>query len=735
MLRFWGVCLLLICLPLEVYGKAPDLTLASASATLVWNGNGMSVRPKTQSPAVAGLPRPVWAVRLIQVDKTSAAVLREINIDDTDQSCEQRKLESGYELYYPKLVKGQETFDISCRMTLLLEGDSFRIDAELNNHSENWIVLEMTAPVLNDIQADLQEYPLLWPDCLGLKVSGIGEHSPWRRTGNELEITAVYPGLFFNMQYMTFAGKEGGLWLGCPDPERAAKRFRVSYNTDQKTLKAAVDQLCCVHPGTVWKKTIEEIHCYSGDWHKAADHYRARCSSWIKAGEQKPQWLDDLTGMFLVIMNQQNNRHTMWRYDEIGAKMTEDAFAQGFNMIGLFGWHKGGHDALFPLFEADELLGGRQALKDGIAAAHKRGQKVCLLENGQLIDYALTDYLNGESKKLVVVNRDGSRPEETWTMHDDTPPHVFGRACLLSETWFQIQLDLAKDANELGADGILYDQISIGGPMPCYSPEHGHPVPAMTHGTSGAILMQRVDREMKKINPNFIVMTEGFNDASVDSCSFYHSYGSGLYGTPALESIRQWRDGTGEIVPFRSLFLYTWPEAVLTIRNPIPLQHRRNTNMACVLGLKHEVEVRFPADVEALASGHLADRARYEQDHLSKSRLGTLVLDAFAGRDTRLDMAYTKTMAEFRQKYSDLLLAGRFCDTVGFTCSGKVLATAFEGKDRFGVIVWNPEEEPVAFSVNVPGKKLVEAASPETGLQSDPFADLPPCSVRLLIWQ
>lgn len=714
---------------------SPDLSLESSSAILVWNEQGLSVQPKISGPSVAGHPNPVWSLLLIESDGQSALTGRRVTIEDRNQVYHQKKTEQGYELFYPRLKNNDESFDISLLLKIIIDGDAFRIDAVLENHTTDWIATDVTGPVLNGIQADLKEYPILWPQGLGIKAGEAVGAWPWRKKGDDLVLSGTYPAVEFNMQYITFAGKESGLWIGSPDEERAAKKFEILYAASTKTLKASICHFSCVPPGSIWKKTLVEILPYRGDWHTAADYYRQRCSGWMNAGRQKPDWVNDATGMFLVIMNQQKNRHAMWRYDQIGAKMTDDAFAQGFNMIGLFGWHKGGHDVNYPVFEPDELLGGREALKKGIAAAQARGQKVCLYSNGQLIDDELTGVHKNKTEKLAVVNRDGSKPSEVWTIFDDIEGHSFGRACLLSEEWCKIMLDLAKDANDLGADGILYDQIAVGGPMPCYSPNHGHPVPAMTHGASGAMLMRRVQDEMKKINPEFIVLTEGFNDASLDSCSFYHSIGTGVYGTPALNEIRQWRDGEMSNGLFRPLFPYTWPEASLTIRNPIPLQHRRASNMACFLGLKNEVEVRFPADVETLSTGRLPAMSRYKQDHLSPSRVNTLKLAEFAGRNTLNDMTYTKMMNDFRLKYRDLLLAGRFRDTVGFISSGKVLAAAFEAKNRFGVLVWNPEEEPVSFSVEVPGKKLMEAGGPENGIEKEPFSPLSGNSVRLLIWK
>ena len=384
---------------------------------------------------------------------------------------------------------------------------------------------------------------------------------------------------------------------------------------------------------------------------------------------------------------------------------------------------------------ADPLLGGRDKLVQGIKEAQRRGKKVCLYANGQLIDYALKEFWQKEGEKLSFVQPNGKVTTETWTIYDDTPGHVFGRACLLGERWYEMMLELARDAQRLGADGILFDQVSVNPPQLCWSTEHGHDCPAMTHGVSGSVLMEKVEREMKKIDPDFIVLTEGFNDSAMDACAYFHSIGYGIYGTPSRNGLMDERDHEPVNGPFRALFRYTWPEIAMTIRNPIPIQHPRFTNMACLLGLKNEVEIRFPTDVNVLKSEEIPTMDQYRNDHLSKSRINTLLLGEFKGITGRVCFDYTKKVAQFRAKNASLLLKGRFVDEVGFTCQGKVWAKAFTAGKQFGVLVWNPDTEPTSFKIDVPGARFIRASSPESDEIQNPQSELAPETIRLLVWE
>ena len=71
---------------------------------------------------------------------------------------------------------------------------------------------------------------------------------------------------------------------------------------------------------------------------------------------------------------------------------------------------------------------------------------------------------------------------------------------------------MARQAHDYGADGIIYDQLATRSPMFCYSPDHGHPVPAVVVEQDRLDFITEIRNAMSAIDPEFGVMTEGVAD-------------------------------------------------------------------------------------------------------------------------------------------------------------------------------------------------------------------------------
>ena len=759
------------------FADTPNLTLSSNSAELQWTADGLSIHNTNgEGLTVLGSPKPVWALRLLESPAKEGYTGKEVIVEDLYQTLEQKRIENGWELYYPSLVVGNQKFDISFKLTITVVNSAFHIAGQVDNKTADWVVQEVVGPVVNRIEATLSETPILWPSGLGRIISVEPDRQKdvlterswatggWVKSADQYSIHSPYPCHQFTMQWFAFAGPKFGLYIGCNDPTRQAKRFDLFYNIAEKTWKATVVQMVCIAPNTKWEQTLVDIYPYQGDWHAAADFYRAQVDSWTDklplasnpAGNgpytgaclQKPNWVSDIAGMYLVILKQQNGRHKMWRYEDIGGKISDCADEQGFDFLALFGWHHGGHDHLYPDMLPDPEMGGRDALVKGIAAAHARNKRVYLYANGQLIDRDNQKFWTTEGEKLTIQFKDGSLQHEVWTKFTDSPGHYCGRACSGAPRWFEIMLGLAKQANEFGADGILFDQLAVGGPSLCFSPNHGHAVPAMGHGTQAAYLIEKIQREMNKINPDFIVLTEGFNDASVAGSSYYHGVSYGLYGIPDRGRVLAQMNRAPGDYSFRSMFKYTFPEVDVTIRNPFPLEHPRCANLACCYGLNHEIELRYPADVTCVKTRQLPDPEEYKAGMMTG--VGAVIGDtnqiAGDGYSAQNCLDYSRRMIAFQKAHRELLLSGKFVDNKNFKAVGAVVATAFVSNDgqKLGVIVWNPDVKPVSVQVQpadgfaaakfagafAPGTKSDEPVS-VTNVNSE----LNPESVRLYVWE
>ncbi|MDO4575957.1 MAG: DUF6259 domain-containing protein [Planctomycetia bacterium] len=737
-----GLFVVLLGLTAALYAESPNLELKSETARLVWNADGLSITPHQGSPAVQGCSRPVWSLCLLENPANADYTGKTIVLDDNVQKLEQqRNADGSYEIFYPEMVQGEKKFAVSVRLKLAVVNGAFDVSAEVANNTTDWVVQELTGPVLVGIQADIEKTPLLWPSGLGQKFSLPPNVTPpvndtmwgqkWREENGDYVKSAQYPSHPFTMQWVAFAGDTCGLSIASHDPTRESKRFTVRYQTAAKTYKVSIVHQPMIAPNTVWTKNLLHVLPYRGSWHVAARHYRDWVDTWNTVGQQKPDWVKELSGMLLVILKQQNGRYVMWHYDDIGGKMCDVADAMGYDFIALFGWHHGGHDHLYPEYFPAEEMGGREALRKGIAAAHARGKRVYMYANGQLIDSDNKAFWEKEGKALSMVRKDGGLYSETWQKFEDSPSHYCGLACSGNPRWFEIMLGLAKQANDLGADGILYDQLGVGASVPCFAPNHGHPVPSMGHGTQAAYLLKKLQEAMSQINPNFIILTEGLNDAGANAVSYYHGMCFGAFGPPSVPLLEAMRKNALGTVRFPELYRYTYPEVTLTIRNPSPVEHPRFTNYACLYGINHEVELRYPPDVKCVETGKLPTT----QEYVACRSCDKLHFGHF-DREASECFAYSKAVIAFQKANADLLVRGKFVDTDGFTCEGPVLAKAFCSEDgkKLGVVLWNPNPEPATFRLEVPGKRCVASSAPNLPQVAEPFAPMEPESMRLVVF-
>lgn len=748
MKRFFLSFLLVFGFTAAAMAASPNLELKSETAALVWNAQGLSIAPTQGSPSVVGSPRPVWSMALLENPANPDYSGKTLIIEDTLQQLEQKQNADGsFEVFYPEMRLGDRTFKISVRLTVCVKDGAFQVNADVTNGTTDWVISEFTGPVLIGIDADLSKTPLLWPCGLGEKFTTTPDQpqvvndpmwgQAWPKAGNDYVKSAQYPSHPFTMQWVAFAGEQSGLSIGSYDPARESKRFMVRYSPETKKFKVSIIHLPQIPAMTdgkpvVWSKNLLNVLPYSGDWHVAAQHYRAWFDTWAKVGEQKPEWVKNMSGMFLVILKQQNGRHTMWKYSDIGGAICDAADAMGYDFIALFGWHHGGHDHLYPEYFPAEELGGREELIKGIAAAHARGKRVYMYANGQLIDSDNKAFWAKEGEALSMRLKDGSVAHEVWQKFDDSPAHFCGLACSGNPRWFEIMLGLAKQANDFGADGLLFDQLGVGHSQLCFAPNHGHPVPSMGHGTQAAYLLEKLDAAMKKINPNFIILTEGLNDAGAQAVSYYHGMCFGAFGPPKAAVLNAMIENVPGNMRFPELYRYTFPEVTLTIRDPMPVEHPVFTNYACVFGLNHEIELRYPPDKKCVLTGKLPTTQEYVECH-SRDRLGFGHFD----REASECFAYSKSVIDFQKAHPDLLVRGKFVDSEGFTCEGKLIAKAYtdESGKKLGVLLWNPNKEPASFVLTVPGKKLTHAAAPGEESTADALAPVPGESIRLMVFE
>jgi hypothetical protein len=336
-------------------------------------------------------------------------------------------------------------------------------------------------------------------------------------------------------------------------------------------------------------------------------------------------------------------------------------------------------------------MGGRKELEAAIKRAQERGIRIIIYANGKIMDTS-TDFYEYNGFQTIVGDVNMRPNIQYYHKQKTSTPVIFAQACTGSDVWRRTMYELGVQAAKLGADGILYDQVGIMGISLCYSENHDHR-PGMSDARNRVQMIEEARNRAREFNPEFIVMTEGTNDAVMRRIDYHH--GCGVGSAPSA---------TG----FPALFRYTFPELIKTQRNPNPMITRTDANFAAIYGLRHEMESRYPADVEYLLKGTLPTPASYSNVNYPPN-LGKMNL-----LPQKEAAKYVHTLVEFEKDNSDYFWTGKFIDEEGIEATGdNILAKGFVNGNKIGVVVWNQHlTEAGDFSVSVPGYRLVSASEP-----------------------
>jgi hypothetical protein len=709
-------------------GDEASLCLKGPKGVLSIDAKGISLTPSIAAcPAVRATGKRMWELRL-QKDVRPPITDAPIVLSDQGQAVNREKLADGIRLRWAQLVNAKDpkrvwhiglTFDFRCR------GDVFEISGEIRNDEPGWQVYGFSGLALNGVQVDLATHPALLPQGFGTRVDrlpqGKGQMGPWRTRGSLFEVAAHYPSAGGTMQWIALAGDRGGLYLGSHDATHSHKAFSLRYDPKSQQFSLTVERRLFCAPGKRVALAPTIVRPYEGNWHAAARYYRA----WVDRAtplRQVPDWARRASGWLLCILKQQNGE-VLWNYPSL-AKLADVADQRGLDIVGLFGWAHGGHDHLYPDYHPDPQMGGEAALRQALKEVHRRGKRAIIYANGYLEERD-TEFWRTQGKHLALIQENGVSVQERWHKYRNAPYYQFDVACLATQGWYDRMLSLAIQANDLGADGILFDQLGGRGAMACYGEGHGHPVPAMVYGEDRVRLLRRIADHMRQLNPDFIVMTEGLHDSLLDSITLFHGCVRGVFA-PDIPARAQGGIASGL---YPEMFRYTYPEVMSTIRIPTPMVNRQAANYICTFGFRHEIESRYAPDVRYLREDKMPEASEYAEV-LSPPDIAMMQATPPA-EATR----YLKQVVEFQRRNADLLWLGRFTDDEGFALQGKgLVAKSYAAGDRLGVLVWNSGDQPATFTLSVPNAELVSAEEPENAKPQATSA-LAPQSVRLLVWK
>lgn len=657
----------------------------------------------------------------VEGEKTPLAV------ESVKQNCRRE----GDRLVYGPLTCGDKTFDMKVVVNVRETPSGKAYSGVVENNDKRMRVTMFNGPRLDTIALNPAKAHIYIPAGFGRRLNYFPTDQkklePWEKKSNEIMYleTSPYPSRYLSMPWIAIDTGSGTWYAAVHDAQERFKRIGVRWYNRAKKTDVRFRHSVSIRAGDKWELPETVFEKVDGDWHAAAKRYRAWFDSAHKAVRSAaPDWTRDLTGWLLVIMKQQNEE-LMWPYTDI-PKLCDVAERNGLNSIGLFGWTVGGHDHLYPDYDADPKMGGAEALKAGIAEAHRRGIRVCIYANGQLQQIGATKFWGDHGEKIAIRKRDGSPYVQTYHKYKDIPVYQFALGCLHAAPWHDRMLALARQARSFGADAILYDQLGVTTPFECWGKGHGHPVPWTSHCEDRPGFVRRIADEMHATDKDFAVFTEGLHDGLLDTIGMFHACqpGSFMSDVNVLKASRATSRANAE--PFPELFRYTFPELVTTTRNPTPMTLRSFVNYAAVFGLRHEIEIRYMPDRTYALDGKVPTKKDYGEVKNLPS------LQAMHAEPPAVASAYMKAVGDFQRTHAKYLLRGRFVDDEGITCRNRVVAKRFVADDgTSAVCVWNVTDKPVSVSFSALGRPkgvFVPAGEGTTG-------PLAPDSIRLYVFK
>ncbi|MBU2904076.1 hypothetical protein KO529_04705 [Arenibacter algicola] len=680
-----------------IHSQSTDkFRMETSVATLVLNDKDkILITSKEENGAKIGLRvNELWGITLVNKHNLrQERTLDEISAFRTETSPKKLRF------YAKDLYLDDISTTVNAEFTIEAKNDAFLFSGNMSFSAGEWIIKSLDYPRLSKMEVGKENTKIYWPDGLGRLFNGPSEFGSKRSLNT--------PSHWGTMPWFSLNAEDYGVYIGVHDT------LQHTTNITMTQIDGTNDYISSINTNiydAAYTTPEFVVKPYKGTWHQAAKYYRSWYDENFKIASS-PDWVINDTGWLLAILKQQNG-NVMWPYRDID-KLCDIAEKFNLTTIGLFGWAIGGHDYLYPNYLPDPLMGGEKELKDAIKRAQDRGIKIILYANGKLIDTS-TDYYRYRGMETMMFGNDKKPRMDFYVKHNNKSPVIFCWACTGSEYWRTTMHDLALQANSLGADGILYDQLGILPPELCFSPNHDH---NPGHGDSKYRLqmIKEIRKDLKTRNSSFIIMTEGSNTSVLQEIDYTHGIGAGY--APELNG-------------FPDLYRYTFPEYITTQRNPNPMLTKTDANFALLYGLKHEVETRYTADVKYLVNGKTPDADSYWDVNSPPdiNKMKSLTMEESA--------KYMHSLINFENKHGNFLKRGKFISDEGITIIGKdVIARGFTNGDEMGVVVWNKNEtQNRSYEISTTGYKYVSSHEPSESIVNNNLK-LKPNSVRLIVFK
>jgi hypothetical protein len=471
------------------------------------------------------------------------------------------------------------------------------------------------------------------------------------------------------MPWMNYGSKEEGLYLASLSREGARHMLMVQNFGDEKRpiLAFAWAFPSYVPPGKTWRSPEMILSLHSGDWHAAADKYRASLAGWYQKPTTQPKFKKAFATFnsffterdFMQIaelaedIRKYGLRHlVMWNFGDYYPKVTEpDDLSVDPPRLGQFTPQWGG----LPRLQAANQKARELGVTTGIIFSQRLWNKDTLTP--QLRELAERWVLRRESGDPMVESWDHQHlGAAQWKPYG----HLDYVMCNAVEDFRDFAIhNVAGVLTEAGYSLMFYDQ-AVESNL-CFSAEHDHPdVNAPCKASYN--FLKPLKSTMTASNPNAILMGEGWE----------------LMSSQVLDAGWVWMPPDNPEV-----FRYTLPWAGAATAVDVD---SAQANKYFVLGL------------------HLAIVARGIENGKNLSDF-----PEFAQQVARL--------ASFRERTERFWIDGIFQDDIGLRVSG-AFAKVYKTREEVAVIMANLTEKTAQVSFAVDARQYGVAGAAYSAISS-----------------
>lgn len=388
---------------------------------------------------------------------------------------------------YDRLYSAEKTLDVGVKCVLDIDGDSIKWSASVNNR-QGIKISSFRYPVLGGIWLgeDFEDDILVYPHNAGVKIKSpsvalarrpkrvywrwqdyryvynVGGMCGFKDSEGNYTLSNSFSGPL-SMAWCDLYDEDGGLYLGMHKQNGICALRVTGCGEDVPGLYMSFEKSVQGNGNF----DIDGIYTvfHKGDWHSGADIYRSAVERPVK---EYPAWWKNSVALAAHYDFRYQNGGIVHKYGDMG-RIAKEAELIGADHILCSGWHKGGFDNGFPLYVADDELGGKDGLEKGIAAAHEMGKKVSFYINSRIGNLYYPDEQQ-LIRSAAVIKEDGSAEEERY----GNESLQFCTMCIGSDKWQNRLLEAINYVAELGADGVYLDQLAMAAPRMCHSKDHGH---------------------------------------------------------------------------------------------------------------------------------------------------------------------------------------------------------------------------------------------------------------------